>query len=92
MTEHLDAVVVGATGYVAGELLRLVAGHPRLKLAAGVSRSAEDPIAAVFPHLAPVMGSARFVRPEEVGPADGVFCCATHGASSGALAEALDRV
>ena len=27
------AVVLGGTGYVAGELLRLIAGHPRLELA-----------------------------------------------------------
>ena len=33
------AVVLGGTGYVAGELLRLLAGHPRFALAAVLSDS-----------------------------------------------------
>ena len=33
------AIVLGGTGYVAGELLRLIAGHPRLALAAILSDS-----------------------------------------------------
>ena len=33
----IPAVVLGGTGYVAGELLRLIAGHPHLKLAAVMS-------------------------------------------------------
>ena len=34
MSAPIPAVVLGGTGYVAGELLRLIATHPRLKLAA----------------------------------------------------------
>ncbi len=37
MSDPLNAVVLGATGYVGGELLRLIAGHPGLALAAAVS-------------------------------------------------------
>ena len=34
------AVIIGASGYVGGELLRLVAGHPEFVLKAAVSDSA----------------------------------------------------
>ena len=34
-----SAVVLGATGYVGGEILRLLATHPRFRLAAAVSSS-----------------------------------------------------
>ena len=35
----IPTVVLGGTGYVAGELLRLIAAHPQLELAAAVSES-----------------------------------------------------
>ena len=45
--------VLGGSGYVAGELLRLVAGHPDLTLAAVSSTSlADQPLADCFPNLA----------------------------------------
>ena len=43
------AIVLGGTGYVAGELLRLIAGHPRLKVAAILSDSRPGaPVADAF--------------------------------------------
>ncbi len=49
----VPAVVLGGSGYVAGELLRLLAGHPLLRPAAVVSESqAGEPVEAAFPHLA----------------------------------------
>ncbi|EKP94298.1 N-acetyl-gamma-glutamyl-phosphate reductase [Thermaerobacter subterraneus] len=44
--------VLGASGYAGGELVRLLARHPRVELVAvaGSSRAGE-PMAAVFPHL-----------------------------------------
>ena len=55
-------VVLGATGYVGGELLRLVVAHPHFEFAAAVSESrAGDPIADVFPHLASAFGDTPFV-------------------------------
>ena len=33
-TARIPTVVLGGTGYVAGELLRLIAGHPQFKLTA----------------------------------------------------------
>jgi N-acetyl-gamma-glutamyl-phosphate reductase common form len=53
--EKLPAIVLGGTGYVAGELLRLIAGHPRLDLKAILSDSQPgEPVAKSFAHLAPV--------------------------------------
>ena len=43
MSERTPAIVLGGTGYVAGELLRLIAGHPRLELA-GILSDSQPPI------------------------------------------------
>ena len=56
MRERIPAIVLGGTGYVAGELVRLLASHPRLDLAAVASDSQPDtPVAQFFPHLQPVL-------------------------------------
>ena len=39
MSSRIPAVIIGASGYVGGELLRLIAGHPNFELAAAVSDS-----------------------------------------------------
>jgi N-acetyl-gamma-glutamyl-phosphate reductase len=54
---RIAAIVLGGTGYVAGELLRLLATHPYFDLAAVASDSQPDePVSqfsapAVLPHL-----------------------------------------
>ena len=46
----IPTAVLGASGYAAGELMRLLALHPRLRLAAAISRShAGEPVTSVFP-------------------------------------------
>lgn len=58
-------VVLGAGGYVAGELMRLLALQPRLRLASTVSRSGADrPMPEVFPHLRGVWDDVRFTDRE----------------------------
>lgn len=48
----IPVAVLGGSGYVAGELLRLLAGHPRLRLVAVLSDSrAGETVAAHFAHL-----------------------------------------
>jgi len=86
MSTPIRAVVLGGTGYVAGELLRLLAAHPRFELAAVMSDSrAGEPVAAAFPHLACVYGEARFKSESEVRkllcetPECAVFSAAPHG-------------
>jgi N-acetyl-gamma-glutamyl-phosphate reductase len=77
--------IVGATGYTALELARLLLIHPQASLVAATSRSdAGKPLAAVHPCLA---GRTDVVI-ETLDPAslatrcDVVMCCLPHGASA----------
>jgi N-acetyl-gamma-glutamyl-phosphate reductase common form len=89
MSLQVPAIVLGGTGYVAGELLRLLAAHPNFDLAAVASDSQPDePVAKSFPHLAPVLPHLRFAGHDEVlefvtaNPATAVFSAAPHGVSA----------
>jgi N-acetyl-gamma-glutamyl-phosphate reductase len=91
-------VILGGTGYVAGEMARLVAGHPSLVLAASVSTSqAGRRLAATFPHLAPAVGDQRFVTLEDAlgliaaAPHTVLLSAAPHGESAEVIGRALDR-
>lgn len=91
------AVVLGATGYVGGELMRLISGHPEFALAAAVSESrAGDPIAAVFPHLSAAYLDQTFVSHDDWlaavdnGADLALFSAAPHGASAAIINAALD--
>ena len=60
----IGIVVLGASGYVAGELLRWIAGHPRMRLAGAVSAShAGLPIRESFPNLASRLPGRNIHRP-----------------------------
>lgn len=98
VAERLPVAVLGGTGYVAGELLRLLAGHPELELAVVSSSSqAGEPVDSVFPNLAGGYGGMKFEASEalarrcERGGVAGLFCTAPHGAAAGALATILQR-
>ena len=90
------AVVLGATGYVGGELLRLIAAHPVFELVAAVSESrAGDPIADVFPHLSPAYADIAFAPHsswiDDVADRSdlAIFSAAPHGASAAMIASVL---
>ncbi len=96
MTASVPAVILGASGYVGGELLRLVAAHPDLQLAAAVSDSgAGKPVGDLFPHLASTFGSTTFVAHAdwldhvEAGGKLALFSAAPHGASAAVIAAAI---
>jgi N-acetyl-gamma-glutamyl-phosphate reductase len=83
------AIILGGTGYVAGELLRLISQHPELDIAAIMSDSQPgELVAKAFPHLAPVLGDLRFVDEAELTqlvctlPGAAVFSAAPHGVSA----------
>ena len=60
-------MVLGGTGYVAGELLRLLAGHPHLAVAAVLSDSqAGGAVEAAFPQLAGCYPGLAFASREEM--------------------------
>jgi N-acetyl-gamma-glutamyl-phosphate reductase common form len=94
--EALPALVLGGSGYVGGELLRLLAGHPRLKPAAIVSDSKPGvAVEEVFPHLAGALDGLTFIGrdalPRILGehPRVAVFGAAPHGAAAPMVAELL---
>ena len=66
MSARTPAFILGGTGYVAGELLRLALAHPRLELAAIASDSQPgEPVAKAFPHLAAACGVLAYVSIED---------------------------
>ena len=86
-TTSIPTLVLGGTGYVAGELLRLLAGHPQLDVIGVMSESqAGTRIAAVFPQLQNAYGDQRFVaRTDMYDLLKGrvaLFSAAPHGASA----------
>lgn len=92
------AVILGGSGYVAGEVLRLLAGHGAIRPAAVVSESqAGEPVEAVFPHLSGCFPDLRMTRREDLaglfarwsGERVAVFCAAPHGAAAALLDEVL---
>jgi N-acetyl-gamma-glutamyl-phosphate reductase common form len=92
----LPAIVLGGSGYVAGEFLRLIDSHPRLTLGGAVSTSqAGEPIANTFGHLAPMLGDQVFVSLDAVAerlreaPRWVLLSAAPHGASAGLVDQLL---
>jgi N-acetyl-gamma-glutamyl-phosphate reductase len=90
--ERVPTLVLGGTGYVAGEALRLIAAHPRLELAAAVSDSKPgERLANAFPHLAPAYPETAFVGVDEAErliathPVSAVLAAAPHGVSAALL-------
>ena len=89
MSNATPAIVLGGTGYVAGELLRLIAGHPRMSVAAVQSDSQPGaPVADAFAHLRSAYPDLKFSSAEEVeslirnAPASALFSAAPHGVSA----------
>jgi N-acetyl-gamma-glutamyl-phosphate reductase len=81
--------VIGAGGFVGGELLRLLSGHPRVSEWIATSRSkAGRPVGEVHPALA--LSEARFSGTAPADAARGrdvVFLCLEHGESARVAAE-----
>jgi N-acetyl-gamma-glutamyl-phosphate reductase common form len=90
MNTPTPTIVLGGTGYVAGELLRLIAAHPQLELSAILSDSQPGaPVAAAFPHLHSAYPTLKFASLDAVDglmrrtPAAALFSAAPHGAAAG---------
>jgi N-acetyl-gamma-glutamyl-phosphate reductase common form len=89
MNAPTPAIVLGGTGYVAGELLRLIAGHPQMRVAAVLSDS--QPGAAVadaFAHLRNAYPDLKFSSAEAIEAVvrreshSALFSAAPHGVSA----------
>jgi N-acetyl-gamma-glutamyl-phosphate reductase len=88
------AAVLGASGYTGVELLRLLAGHPRLEVVAVTANSHVGSLVAdVQPSLAAAYPGLRFGANEAAAAegADVVFCALPHGASQRLMPELLER-
>jgi N-acetyl-gamma-glutamyl-phosphate reductase len=71
--------IIGATGYVGAELIRLLARHPNVDLVGLAGRGRDhDPIAGIHPHL----GTTGLTVHAELPAADAVFLALPHGAAA----------
>jgi len=71
--------IVGATGYVGAELVRILARHPNVELVGLVGRGRDhDPIEGIHPQL---VGTGLTVH-AELPPTDAVFLALPHGAAA----------
>jgi N-acetyl-gamma-glutamyl-phosphate reductase len=93
--KQVPAIVLGGSGYVSGELLRLLGAHPHFRLAGVLSDSQPgEPVATAFGHLASVYPQTRFQSQSQIEelmrelPQPAVFCAAPHGAAA-ALIDSL---
>jgi len=86
--------VLGGSGFTGGELLRLLAVHPRVEVVFATSREyAGRPIHAAHPHLRGFYEGLRYTRIGEVdlGSVDVLFNALPHGAGLPYTSEAYDR-
>ena len=81
--------IVGATGYVGAELIRLLALHPHVEITGLVGRERKgDPIAHIHPHLATKDLHVHDYVPED---AEAVFLALPHGTVANRVDEFLSR-
>ena len=89
----MRVAVIGAAGYVGGELLRLLNTHPEVSEWIATSRSqAGKPVGDIHPQLAGI-SDARFSGESPAEAAAGrdvVFLCLEHGESSKLAAEVFE--
>lgn len=93
----IPIVVLGGSGYVAGELTRLLVQHPSFDLLSVVSTSsAGEPVAATFPHLAPALQGRTFESSESAKAhlkekrTLGLFSALPHGEAAALIKEWIE--
>jgi N-acetyl-gamma-glutamyl-phosphate reductase len=90
----INVAILGASGFVGAELLRLIDGHPQLRAVRLFGdRQAGQALAAVHPHLALAYPEAIVERfaPELLDGIDLVFAALPHGHSQAVAPAILDR-
>lgn len=85
----MDTVVIGASGYAGGQLLRLIHAHPKLKFKSAIAHSkANTPIVAEHPFL---LGKydQKFEEfsADKIEETDFVFIALPHGESAGLISQ-----
>jgi N-acetyl-gamma-glutamyl-phosphate reductase len=85
--------ILGATGYTAVELIKILLRHPEVEIAVLTSRQEGSPhVAAVHPQLAGRLDmQLEDLEPNQVAArCDCVFSCLPHGASASAVRQLLE--
>ena len=85
--------ILGATGYTAVELIKILLRHPQAKITALTSREEKRPVCAVHQSLAGRLDlPLENLTPREVAHrAECVFCCLPHTASAKVVPELLQH-
>lgn len=83
--------VVGGAGYIGGELIRLLLGHPQLEIAAVTSsRLAGQRVDTTHPNLRKLT-DLRFADPDEMGDPDVLLLASPHGKTMAAMPKLLGQ-
>jgi len=88
-----DVAILGATGYTALELLKILARHPQAKVVAATTRQDSKPhISSIHPSLTGLYDlRCENLSAEQAGKmCDIAFCCLPHTASMEAIPQLLD--
>lgn len=83
--KKIKVAIAGASGYVGGELIRLLITHPRVKIVAATSeRSAGQPVSASFPNISGLINIIyETLDPESLArKADLIFLALPHKSSA----------
>ena len=85
--------ILGATGYTAVELIKILLRHPQAKITALTSREEKRPVSAVHQSLVGRLYlPLENLTPQEVANrAECVFCCLPHTASANVVPELLQH-
>ncbi|MFO0839278.1 MAG: N-acetyl-gamma-glutamyl-phosphate reductase [Phycisphaerae bacterium] len=90
---RINVAILGASGYGAGELLRLFTQHPHVRVVGGTSQSQPgEPIAALHPHLNRFYDLRTAADVELSALADADFAVVISALPHGASAAAIGRL
>lgn len=94
MAERVPIGIIGASGYVGAELMRLLAQHPGfdVRFVTGDTQAGQ-PVADLYPHLAAIGADQEFVKydPALLDDVSLAFLALPHGQSMAMAADILDR-
>jgi N-acetyl-gamma-glutamyl-phosphate reductase len=80
--------IIGATGYVGGELIRILERHPGVRIVGLQGRDRDrDPVASVHPHL----GRTGHVIDSSLPEVDAVFLALPHGAAAAIVPDIVEQ-
>jgi LysW-gamma-L-alpha-aminoadipyl-6-phosphate/LysW-L-glutamyl-5-phosphate reductase len=80
--------IIGGSGYVGGELLRLLLFHPHVQVAQVTSeRLAGKPVTTTHPNLRGRAGALQYTSASQLGPCDLLFLALPHGEAARRIEE-----